>query len=56
MIQRKYGGPAAIRTQDLTVISRALHQAKLRAQMLFFLELSKLKGFFRESTLNRQHF
>ena len=26
------GGPAAIRTQDLTVISRALHQAKLRAQ------------------------
>ena len=27
-----YGGPAAIRTQDLTVISRALHQAKLRAQ------------------------
>ena len=24
-------GPAAIRTQDLTVISRALHRAKLRA-------------------------
>jgi hypothetical protein len=30
---KKCGGPAAIRTQDLTVISRALHQAKLRAQM-----------------------
>ncbi len=32
------GGPAAIRTQDLTVISRALHQAKLRAQISDFLE------------------
>ena len=35
-IQRKYGGPAAIRTQDLTVISRALHQAKLRAHLPVF--------------------
>ena len=33
----KFGGPAAIRTQDLTVISRALHQAKLRAQISDFL-------------------
>jgi hypothetical protein len=31
-IRKIYGGPAAIRTQDLTVISRALHQAKLRAR------------------------
>ena len=44
-IQKICGGPAAIRTQDLTVISRALHQAKLRAQMAGFLELSKLKAF-----------
>ena len=33
MVSKKYdGGPAEIRTQDLTVISRALHLAKLRAQ------------------------
>ena len=54
-VNKKYG-PAAIRTQDLTVISRALHQAKLRAQMSGYFELSELKGFFRESVPIRQHF
>ena len=33
IFKKIFGGPAAIRTQDLTVISRALHQAKLRAQL-----------------------
>lgn len=28
------GGPAAIRTQDLPVISRTLHQTKLRALII----------------------
>ena len=50
------GGPAAIRTQDLTVISRALHQAKLRAQKSIFLELSELKGFFEGTPLSDNTF
>ena len=34
---KKDDGPAEIRTQDLTVISRALHRAKLRARLYFSL-------------------
>ena len=41
-----YGGPAAIRTQDLTVISRALHQAKLRAHKSILLNYRSWKAFF----------